>query len=127
MPLFHFTARHLAKRIKKEGITKGAIPNSLNPPRIETGYIWLTTNESFDQPCLVGTGLLNYSRTEVRISVVVPKYALDNLLKFDEHKSLTPLYDDLTKYGDPENWYVFKGIIPNGWLREFKSNKGNRF
>lgn len=117
MKLYHFTAKRFVKDIKKRGLLLGSIPISLDPPVINNGYQWLTSNESFDQPSLVGTGALPYSKTEVRMSVVIPDKKLGNLLKFDEHKELTPLYDDLTILGDPENWYVYRGMIPRGWIR----------
>ena len=119
MILYHFTAKHLARKIKKEGLTLGGLPLSLNPPRIEWGWIWLTSKSGFDQECLEGTGRLPYKRNEVRITVKFPDLALGCLYKFDEHKNLTPLYEDMTMFGDPENWWLYKGKIPKGWLKKF--------
>ena len=120
--LYHFTAKHLWQKIKKEGLTIGGIPTSISPPEIKQGYIWLTSNDSFNQPCLEGTGRLSYKRNEVRLEVVIPTTWESRLLKFDEHKDLTPLYDDLTCMGDPENWYVFRGQIPPRWIKSKKYN-----
>jgi hypothetical protein len=121
--LYHFTAKHLAKKIRKEGLTKGAIPISFDPPKILWGYIWLTSNHSWHQDPISHKGSLPYSRTEVRLTVHIPDNG--NLLKFDENKNITPLYEDMTRYGDPENWYIYKGIIPRGWIRKAESNPDN--
>lgn len=52
------------------------------------------------------------------MTVVIPEEKEHQLYKFDEHQYLTPIYEDLTMYGDPENWYVYKGVIPTGWIRK---------
>lgn len=118
MKLYHFTAKHLWRKIKKQGLTLGAIPISLYPPEIKPGYIWLTSSDNWDQPSLQGTGALRYGRTEVRIEVEIPEEVKHRLYKFIDHPELTPLFDVLTSKGDPENWYVLQGIVPTGWFRK---------
>lgn len=123
MQLYHFTAKHLAKKIKKQGLTLGFMPVSLDPPKADPGYIWLTSNKSWEQECLRGSGRLPYKRNEVRMTVVIPDHGLSRILKFDQNKDLSPIYEDMTRYGDPENWYIYKGIIPKGWIRKIETQE----
>lgn len=122
MKLYHFTAKHLIDRILKEGLTLGAIPLSIAPPKIEKGYQWLTANPSFEQAwCDPKTSTLPYRRDDIRITIKIPKTSMNSLIPWiplwKRLKNYIPLVKHLNDFGDPENWYVFNGNIPSGWFR----------
>jgi hypothetical protein len=120
--LYHFTARRFVSGIRKDGLTRGMVPVSLSPPRVVSGYQWLTSNPDFAQEWAEGTGRLPYRRDEVRIAVDVPaveQYRLTGRLGWT---LLTPLAADLCACGDPDHWYVFRGDVPPSWLRDITEN-----
>ena len=118
MRLYHFTAAHLLKRIKKEGLTMGAIPLSLNPVRIKSGYRWLTTNREFEQSWNTMT-MLKYDRAAYRITIDIPEDDR-RLMKWTlAGPVIAPeVYDTLSRYGDPDAWYLYEGNIPTRWFGE---------
>lgn len=123
MTLYHFCPTHLWERIKTEGLTKGGVVQSLMPPKIKMGYRWLTKNPEFDQSWNTRF-MVKYDRAAVRITVDIPGGTLNPRLTCWEHygrELTTPqTYADLSSYGDPENWYVYKGNIPTDWFTEVK-------
>lgn len=124
MKLYHFTAKRFVNSIKKTGLSKGMIPVSIKPPKFLPNYQWLTSNASFNQHCLKGSGLLPYSRTEARFEIHIPEEHHDKLNLFFNCKHLCPdLFDVLVSQGDPENWYIYHGFIPNSWLRKLTFQK----
>lgn len=125
MKLYHFTAAHLIDRIKKDGLTLGCIPLSIDPPNISKGYQWLTANKLFDQEwCKYST--LPYNRNDYRITIKIPKSHRDKLIPWiplwEELKKHVLLIKHLNDFGDPENWYVFNGNIPTEWFRQIIGN-----
>jgi hypothetical protein len=117
MKLWHFTAAHLLPSILREGLTRGMIPLSDDPPRLLPGFQWLTRNPAWEQACLEGTGRLPYSRTEVRLTVVVPKADHAQLLPWLSVCRQVPLHEVLNSLGDPENWMLFRGRVKPAWIR----------
>lgn len=121
MKLYHFTAEHLWERIKTEGLTKGGVVQSLFPPKIKMGYRWLTKNPEFQQSWNAQF-MVKYDRAAVRITIEIPGGVCNPRLICWEHYgrelTLPETYAGLNRYGDPQNWYVFKGNIPTVWFTE---------
>jgi len=124
--LYHFTAAHLIEKIKREGLTKGMVPVTTHPPRFLTGLQWLTADGEFDQAWCAQKILVPYDRNAYRITVKVPKKHRKNVLHWlmvcDVNKF--PAAVELNRYGDPENWRIYRGFIRPGWFREIKRKEG---
>jgi hypothetical protein len=98
----------------------GMIPLRIDPPKVKNGYQWLTSNPDTDQSWDRAKNL-PYDRTAFRLTVEIPKKHMKKLLKFDEEgEKLIPkkLYEALSGYGDPENWYMYHGLIPAKWIKK---------
>jgi len=123
LKLYHFTAAHLLPRVKREGLTLGRIPwRKGGKTVLVPGYQWLTSNPEFDQSwCNVRYSSLPYDRLAYRITVMIPRDHLPCLLPWLDVCQKNEMKDVLNDFGDPENWYVFKGRIKPGWFREVVS------
>lgn len=118
MTLYHFTAERFLKSIKKNGLTKGVMVKSMNPPQFIMGKQWLTKNPHFEQSWAKGTGRLPYKRNEVRLTIEIPEDYQHQCKPWSQMKFLTPeVADMLSAFGDPENWYVFDGSISQHWIK----------
>lgn len=119
MKLFHFTSRHHVQDVLRIGLTKGVIVTGdtlLNPGFIY-GYQWFTANPAPEQSWNEGSSL-PYDRCEYRLTVNVPDIYECNILNWLEGgRSLSTFYDIANSYGDPENWRLYKGVIPPGWIK----------
>lgn len=114
---YHFTAKRFVNSIKKTGLSRGMIPVSINPPVLLPNYQWITISDDFNQAWAKGAGNLPYQRNEVRFNVRIPTEHRDKLHKFLDCRHLSPkLFEILISQGDPQNWYVYNGFIPGGWL-----------
>ena len=116
--LYHFTALRFKKNIEKHGLRIGGIPQTVVPPRIDWGWVWLTQSPDFKQSWN-SMFMIKYDRAAVRFDVAIPDSEKGNLVKWtDGGKLLTEpaTYRDLTRFGDPENWFVFRGKIPPSWF-----------
>lgn len=113
MKLYHFTAKHLWERIKLDGITMGGVVISLNPPKIKNGYRWLTTNPEFKQDWNAQF-MIKYDRQAVRIELEIPitDCRLIKWVPNGREITIQRTFDDLNRFGDPENWWLYKGDIP---------------
>lgn len=122
MTLYHFTADHLARKIAREGITKGGVSlfNSKGQLYgVERGMIWLTSDGSWIQPwhsCYT----IPYDRTAVRFTVDIPRtsehlcfHAIGLIAERWPH-SVEPL----TRVPGSENWYLYTGKVFRKWLTE---------
>lgn len=122
MKLYHFTAEWMIEGCLREGLTKGQMVISDRPPIFKPNMQWLTSNKDFDQSwCRYS--MLPYNRNDYRLTIKLPKS--ENLVKWSESgKDLTTLemYKILSEFGDPENWYVYKGIIKPQWIRKVTKN-----
>jgi tetratricopeptide (TPR) repeat protein len=118
MKLYHFTSTRFLKSIMLEGLNKGYIQTKKEKPtKLKEGYIWLTSNNNFIQSwCLREFRSIPYIRSTVRISLEIPKQHYENLHKWMDWGKQFDSYDNLSSFGDPENWYVFHGIIPPSWF-----------
>ncbi len=118
---YHFTAERFLKNIQKEGLTRGMMLKSLNPPQLIPNKQWITTNPEFEQSWAEGTGRLPYKRNEVRLTLEIPLEEMENCKPWTQMKFLVPeVANDLSAYGDPENWHIFSGRIKPQWITEIE-------
>ncbi len=131
MKLYHYTAADHAAAIvdRNEGITLGSLTT---PAGILSRFvIWLTTSLDWDQGW--NTRLLRppCDRAEVRLTVVIPKTARDDLNTWDE------LVEEMVEWPasfveayvsvggrDPaqaDDWRLFFRPIPRGWIRRVEN------
>lgn len=122
MIYYHFTsAKHFAG-IQKSGIALGMIPWRLDTTgkvHVKRNFQWLTTDpdwlQSWDDPL---SSTLPYRRTEYRITLEVPSFALQSLFRWSDfdlkYKPQSAAFINIlpgSKY-----WSVFKGPIPTSWF-----------
>jgi hypothetical protein len=121
MKFYHFTATHLLPAIQREGLTKGVIPIIRDGKFY--GFVgpcqWLTSNGSFVQDWQTHSHL-PYRRNAVRLTIKIPKSHMDKVVPWSRLD--VPSHEVLDVAGDPENWMVFDGHIPAGWIREVVKN-----
>ena len=126
MKLYHFTSRHHIEGCKKEGLRLGMIPVAINPPRLIPGFQWLTKRKRFSQSwCDPEYSSLPYSRNEYRITIKIPRAHRKNLarwLDYFERKLKDTEAKVLNEFGDPWNWYLFKGIVAPEWFKKINRN-----
>ncbi len=128
MRLYHFTAQRFVGGIRRDGLTKGLLLESFTLLSMKQGFQWLTSNPSWDQGWAEGTGRLPYRRDEVRFTVDVPEGREVDLVGQNGWKAMmTPATaEQLTSFGDPENWYVFRGYVPAEWIVEVEARPRQR-
>lgn len=128
MKLYHFTSRHHIQGCINQGLFKGMIPISIDPPKLIPGFQWLTKNKSFDQSwCDPKYSSLPYARNEYRITIKIPRAQKKNLIRWPdyfEQKLVETGASILNEFGDPENWYLFKGIVDSKWFKKIHKNRG---
>lgn len=113
---YHFTPRWMLESIKKQGISEGKLVIQTNPPKFKGGHQWLTINPDFNQSWCEYS-MLPYDRSEVRIEVAIQKIAhLYKWTQFGEKMAGKEMFDTLSEFGDPENWYIYRGIITPMWF-----------
>src|SRR4051812_18140305 len=110
--LYHFTAAHCIEKIRRQGLTKGALPWDLDQhgnPTFRHPFQWLTTNANFGQPwCLLGE--LPFSRNAWRITVCVPTTHEKQVLSWPElcRRCQPQSAEELNRTGgDVQNWRLF--------------------
>jgi hypothetical protein len=62
--------------------------------------------------------MIPYDRTELRLTIALPKVERFNLFKWTEFGKYNPFIEDLNSFGDPESWYVFRGVIIPYWITD---------
>lgn len=126
MKLFHFCSSVHLPAILKAGLMNGYIPMSMEPVRLKDGYQWLTSNPDFDQAWSRDSSL-PYDRTAHRLTIEIPDRHKRKVLSFlTDLKKMIPkeMFETLSYtdfppgYADPENWFVFKGMIPFNWIKK---------
>lgn len=112
----------MLESIKAAGISKGVLIISTNPPRFKAGHQWLTSNPDFNQSWNEYS-TLPYDRTANRIEINLPdrqRRYLYHWIKEGERLAGTEMFKTLSCYGDPENWFVYHGIVKPQWFIEIK-------
>lgn len=120
MRLYHFTSRHHIRGCLHQGLRLGMVPLSIDPPKVLGGYQWLTSNPDRAQSWNEGSSL-PYDRTAYRLTVRVPdseRHRLYEWLSVGPLLVPPPMLADLNAYGDPDNWWLFDGFVPPGWLED---------
>ena len=110
------------KSIEKEGLTEGKLLVDFEKKKFKTGHQWLTKNQDFTQSWNEHSSL-PYDRTAVRLRIEIPDNPARYLFKWTKHGERmagAEVYEMLSCYGDPENWYIFKGNIKPDWIKEIR-------
>jgi hypothetical protein len=126
MKLYHFCPEWMLDSILKEGLTKGKMLLNDNPPSFRDNMQWLTINKDFDQSWNKYS-TLPYSRTDYRLTIKLPNR--NNLFnwKFQGYQlTSNEMYDVLSSFGDPENWYVYNGVIKAKLIKKVVRNPSLR-
>jgi hypothetical protein len=116
--LYHFCPEWMLESIRIQGIAKGVVVvQDRQKPVFKAGYQWLTVNPAFDQSW-DSMSTLPYDRTAVRIEVGIKKPSrLYKWTKSGRKIAGNEMYEVLSSFGDPENWYVYHGIIKPTWFK----------
>jgi hypothetical protein len=130
MKLYHFTPEFLLNRILSEGVTLGKIPildSSGNVKSFATGCQWLTSDGGWDKQSWATSQLINYDRTACRMMIKIPKSSRDKLCKAHDILDQLPKSSQrlITDWQGSENWYLFFGRIPPGWIRQVDKKPGD--
>jgi len=123
MKLYHFTPEHLLKRVLSGGITLGKIPildERGNVKSFVTNCQWLTSDGDWDKQSWATSQLINYDRTAYRLLVKIPKSSRNKLCKAHDILNQLPMPSQrlITDWPGSDNWYLFFGRIPPGWIRQ---------
>ena len=119
MILYHFCPAHMVKGILREGLTKGAYPiwdgDELS---LMKDTQWLTTESNPKKQSWATSNLIEYSRTDYRLTVDIPgNYrkkvvgAYEFIKDFSEENR-----DPVEKYEGSDDWYIYRGKIPPKWI-----------
>ncbi len=120
--LYHFAPEHLLENIMKQGLTDGVLPNFLPSGQVifHKPIQWLTSDPGFENQSWATKELIDYDRTAVRLTVKIPKSSRKQL--WGAHEMLPSLPAGsrqlITDWPGSEDWYLFFGKIPRGWIRE---------
>lgn len=120
--LYHFCPEWMLESIKKYGLTEGKIIISQNPVRFRVGQ-WLTKNPDWNQSW-DAFSTLPYKRNEKRLLIEIDNRMSRYLFKWADHGvrlAGQQMYDILSEFGDPENWFVFIGAIKPSCIKEVKT------
>lgn len=130
MKLYHYTAvHHLHGGLGHPGpgiLNVGLLPTVHPYIDLAGGMVWLTSSTDWSQTwstrdvAVPGFGPCN--RTETRVELAIPRASRSSLRPWSEARHLVVtdgLRRDLESYGDPENWFVYAGRIPRGWIRHY--------
>ena len=116
--LYHFTSPKHVIGCRLTGLKYGMLPVNDQPVKMLKGYQWLTENCDKAQSWNEGSSL-PYDRTAFRLTVEIPKHGRSQLIKWVPWgRKLTRIADVLEEYGDPENWWLYRGRIPPTWITE---------
>jgi hypothetical protein len=119
--LYHFAPAHLLDGIQKHGLVLGSLPIITETETVLVKPCqWLTSDGDFDGQSWATRELILYDRTAVRLTVAIPKTAMDRL--WNAHDFLPNMPGEsgriITDWGGSEHWYLFFGKIPPVWIRE---------
>lgn len=117
--LYHFCAIQSLRDILRDGLTLGMTPVfAENSMSLIHGNQWLTAEKDPRKQSWNTHNLVTYSRTAVRLTVIIPDSYRKKLVKAaDLAKTLPPEGRYIiTDYAGSEAWYIYKGRIPPEWI-----------
>lgn len=119
MTLYHFCAERNKNSILLEGLTLGQFPQFSNGqykflPRCQ----WLTTEPDPKKQSWATQNLIDYSRTEYRLTVNIPDSYHKKLVRATDFVKDMPeeAQQIVTGWNGSENWYIYRGNIPAKWI-----------
>lgn len=124
MRLYHFCPDFMLDSILREGLTRGQIAWIENrTARFVKDMQWLTSNGDPNQQewCNPEYANLPYDRAANRVSVNIPEareWALSKWLSLGPLVVPAVQFANLNAWGDPENYWIFRGVIPPDWLSD---------
>lgn len=125
MTIYHFCAKRHARRILREGLTRGAlsIPMDRGFLMIQ-GWTWLTLCGNPNAQSWATQNAIDYDRTAYRLTIELPDEVIPNLYDRERLVKEFPCSDVLFEGWDgSENWRVLKGRIPREWIKEAVSKE----
>lgn len=125
MILYHYCAKTALENIKRQGLTLGVCPiiNADGTLRFIHNCQWLTAEKEADKQTWDTQTLLNYSRHDFRLSIVIKPDKRGPLIQADlfaEKYLPKEQRGFITEYPGHENWWIYKGKIPANWIKEIK-------
>lgn len=125
--LYHFTSRLHWKLIRREGLTKGGIPNDFGAGQMGMiyGFQWLTADPDWSQDWETQSGLrLPYRRTELRLEVTIPRAFAPKLVAWPEFavRANPSCREAFSRFASSRHWFVFIGPIPRDWILAHSRN-----
>lgn len=122
MTLYHFCSEKHVRKIKAEGLRLGAVAVwRKHNLRIYEGYNWLTLDGDPQAQSWATTELIRYRRTAWRLTVEIPDEECDRLMDEEALEAHIPGSRVLfTGWPGSENWRVYKGFIPPGWIKKIE-------
>lgn len=125
--LYHFTARHHADGILRDGSMHGGVipvpdPSGEYLAGTVPGWQWLTADPSWRQSWATRIKA-RCDRTEVRLTIEIPLLELHRLKQWDRIAAdfgyppdLARKFAEIGGGTDSSVWYVFRGAIPAAWI-----------
>lgn len=126
--LYHFCSERNIEGIKKLGLVLGMCP-VLTDTKISfiKNCQWLTTdNNQLNQEWDKGI-LLDYKRTDYRLSITIPRKHKNYLIKatdFVDKYLPKAAQGFVTEYPGHESWYVYLGNILPQWIKKIEKLGG---
>jgi len=119
--LYHFTAEHLASRVKAEGIILGKVPSysaRTGSVVLHRGFQWLTHEPRFDRQTWATRVFAAHDRAAVRFEVDIPTRKHARLQRWVDvaDEMAGDLARDLASVGGADAWWLYQGVIPRTWL-----------
>jgi hypothetical protein len=118
--LYHFTSDRHIDFCKRDGLTQGTLVRKIyknGKVRYTRGTQWLTKNPDYAQSWSIYS-TLPYDKCANRITIQIPQQFRSNLVSWNEFAKIMPskTVKILNSYGDPHNWFIYKGHIPPEWF-----------
>lgn len=119
MQLYHFCGKDFIKGIQREGLTKGtfATPKK-NGWAFRRMRQWLTEEPAADKQSWATRKLLDYCRTDYRLTVTIPDRYAGNLIRAADYvRNMPPAQRGIvTDWAGHEAWWIYIGAIPPEWI-----------
>jgi len=119
MTIYHFCTGSMKDSILREGLTQGGFPIfSEEGCEVLLRYQWLTTEQDPQKQSWATQNMINYSRTEYRLTISIPDSYHKKLIRAVDFVKGMPekAQEIVTKWAGSEKWYVYHGIIPPKWI-----------